>query len=33
MDNLTYNERIKLATLILLEIERLVDEAIKQLES
>jgi len=33
MDNLTYNERIKLATLILLEIERLVDKAIKELET
>jgi len=33
MENLTYNERIKLATLILLEIERLVDKAILQLES
>jgi len=33
MENLTYNERIKLATLILLEIERLVDKAILQLDS
>ncbi len=30
--NMTYNERIALATLILLEIERLVDDAIKKLD-
>lgn len=33
MKDLTYNEKIKLATLVLLEIEKLVDEAIAKLKT